>query len=57
MFTRILVPLDGSANAKKALPHARALARTLEIPITLIAVVETAADFFCKKKCVISIRS
>jgi uncharacterized membrane protein len=25
MFTRILVPLDGSAIAEKALPHARAL--------------------------------
>jgi nucleotide-binding universal stress UspA family protein len=45
MFTRILVPLDGSANAEKALPHARALARTLGIPITLIAVIETVADF------------
>ena len=48
MFTRILVPLDGSAIAEKALPHARALGRTLEIPITLIAVIETAADFFTK---------
>ena len=49
MFTRILVPLDGSDNAEKALPYARALARTLEIPITLITVVETAADFFPKE--------
>ncbi|HZA55835.1 MAG TPA: universal stress protein [Candidatus Udaeobacter sp.] len=49
MFTRILVPLDGSPNAEKTLPHARALARTLEIPITLIAVIETAADFFTKR--------
>jgi len=49
MFTRILVPLDGSAIAEKALPHARALGRTLEIPITLITVVETAAHFSTKK--------
>jgi nucleotide-binding universal stress UspA family protein len=49
MFTRILVPLDGSAIAEKALPHARALGRTLEIPITLITVIETTADFSEKK--------
>jgi len=45
MFTRILVPLDGSDNAERALPYARALARTLEIPVILITVVETAAGF------------
>jgi nucleotide-binding universal stress UspA family protein len=50
MFTRILVPLDGSAIVEKALPHARALGRTLEIPITLITVIETAADFSDKKE-------
>ena len=49
MFTRILVPLDGSPIAEKALPHARALVRVLKIPITLIAVIETAADFSEKK--------
>ena len=49
MFTRILVPLDESDNAERALPYARALARTLEIPVTLITVVETAADGFPKK--------
>src|SRR5919106_6670712 len=49
MFTRILVPLDGSATAEKALPYARALARTQEIPITLIAVIHTAADFSTEK--------
>jgi nucleotide-binding universal stress UspA family protein len=49
MFTRILVPLDGSASAEKALPRARALGRTLGIPTTLITVVETAADLFKKK--------
>ena len=49
MFTRILVPLDGSPIAEKALPHARALGRVLKIPITLIAVIETATDFSEKK--------
>ncbi|HEX5020234.1 MAG TPA: universal stress protein, partial [Candidatus Binatia bacterium] len=49
MFTRILVPLDGSSVAEKALPHARALGRVLKIPITLIAVIETATDFSGKK--------
>jgi nucleotide-binding universal stress UspA family protein len=49
MFTRVLVPLDGSDNAEKVLPHARALARTLGIPITLMTVIGTAADFFTGK--------
>jgi nucleotide-binding universal stress UspA family protein len=43
MFTRILVPLDGSPIAEKALPHARALARTLKIPVTLLTAIETAS--------------
>jgi nucleotide-binding universal stress UspA family protein len=45
MFTRLLVPLDGSPVAEKALPHARALGRILDVPITLITVIETAGDF------------
>jgi nucleotide-binding universal stress UspA family protein len=45
VFTRLLVPLDGSPVAEKALPHARALGRILGIPITLITVIETADDF------------
>ena len=49
MFTRVLVPLDRSDNAERALPYARAWARTLEIPVTLITVVETAAEVFPKK--------
>jgi nucleotide-binding universal stress UspA family protein len=49
MFTRILVPLDGSAVAEKALPLARALARTMKIPVTLIAVIETAGDWYKRK--------
>jgi nucleotide-binding universal stress UspA family protein len=50
MFTQILVPLDGSPTAEKALPHARALARALKIPITLIAVIHTTAEFSTEKK-------
>ena len=49
MFTRLLVPLDGSAIAEKALPHARALGRILGIPITLLTVIETADDFSKKR--------
>ena len=49
MFTRLLVPLDGSPIAEKALPHARALERMLQLPVTLLAVVETAADFSGEK--------
>jgi nucleotide-binding universal stress UspA family protein len=49
MFTRILVPLDGSATAEKALPYARALGRALEIPVELLAAIETAGDFSTEK--------
>lgn len=49
MFTRILVPLDGSVTAEKALPYARSLARTLEIPVELLAAIETAGDFASAK--------
>jgi nucleotide-binding universal stress UspA family protein len=49
VFTRILVPLDGSASAEKVLPYARALARALEIPVELVAVIETAGDFSAEK--------
>ena len=48
MLNHILVPLDGSAIAEKALPYARALGKTLKVPITLITAVEPAADFFSK---------
>jgi nucleotide-binding universal stress UspA family protein len=50
MLTRILVPLDGSATAEKVLPHACTLAQALEIPITLLAVIHTTADFSTEKK-------
>jgi nucleotide-binding universal stress UspA family protein len=40
MYTRMLVPLDGSETAEKVLPYARALARGLKIPVELLAVIE-----------------
>jgi len=40
MFTRILIPLDGSKTAEKVLPYARFLARNLKLPVELLAVVD-----------------
>jgi len=40
MYTRMLVPLDGSQTAEKVLPYARTLAESLKIPVELIAVTE-----------------
>jgi nucleotide-binding universal stress UspA family protein len=40
MYSRILVPLDGSKIAENVLPYARFLAAKLEIPTELISVVE-----------------
>jgi nucleotide-binding universal stress UspA family protein len=40
MYTRILVPLDGSKIAEGVLPYARLLARELKIPIELMTVVD-----------------
>ncbi len=42
MFTRILIPLDGSKTAEKVLPYARFLAGALKLPIELLAVVDIA---------------
>lgn len=38
---RILIPLDGSANAEAVLPHALALGQALQAEYTLLRVVET----------------
>jgi nucleotide-binding universal stress UspA family protein len=38
----MLVPLDGSKTAEKALPYARALTRALKLPVELLAVVDIA---------------
>jgi nucleotide-binding universal stress UspA family protein len=42
MFTRILIPLDGSTAAEQIMPYARMLARRLKIPVELLAVVDIA---------------
>jgi nucleotide-binding universal stress UspA family protein len=43
MYTQILIPLDGSKTAEKALPYARAMAGALKVPIELLGVVDIAA--------------
>jgi nucleotide-binding universal stress UspA family protein len=40
----ILVPLDGSALAEQALPHAAVLAKALQLRIVLVRVTSTLAD-------------
>jgi nucleotide-binding universal stress UspA family protein len=42
MYTKILVPLDGSKTAEKVLPYARYLAGRFKIPIELLAVIDIA---------------
>ena len=42
MYTKILVPLDGSAVAEQVLPYTRTLASGLKIPVELIGVVDIA---------------
>jgi nucleotide-binding universal stress UspA family protein len=42
MFDRILVPLDLSDRAERALPHATTLARALDVPVVLLHVVDIA---------------
>jgi nucleotide-binding universal stress UspA family protein len=43
MFTRVLVPLDGSKLAESALPAATGLAERLQIPVTLLHLIEADA--------------
>lgn len=40
MYTRLLIPLDGSRLAENVLPYARALARALDLRIDLLSVVD-----------------
>ena len=42
MYSRILVPLDGSKTAEKVLPYARYLANKFKVPVELLAVVDIA---------------
>jgi nucleotide-binding universal stress UspA family protein len=43
MFTRMLIPLDGSTTAEAVLPYARLLAENLKIPVELMTVIDVAA--------------
>jgi nucleotide-binding universal stress UspA family protein len=40
MYSKILIPLDGSKTAENVLPFARCFARSLQIPVELMAVVD-----------------
>lgn len=42
MYSKILVPLDGSQTAEKVLPYARYLAGKFKVPVELLAVVDIA---------------
>ncbi len=43
MYTRMLIPLDGSKVAEQVLPYARFLAKALKIPVALLQVVDLEA--------------
>ena len=42
MYTRILIPLDGSKTAENVLPYARFLAGAFKVPVELMAVIDIA---------------
>jgi nucleotide-binding universal stress UspA family protein len=42
MYTRILIPLDGSKTAEQALPYARTLANKLKVPVEFMGVIDIA---------------
>jgi nucleotide-binding universal stress UspA family protein len=42
MYSKILIPLDGSTTAEKVLPYARYLAGRFKTPIELLAVIDIA---------------
>jgi nucleotide-binding universal stress UspA family protein len=46
MFKRVLVPLDGSARAERALPVAEKIARAVHGSIILLQVVRESADLY-----------
>src|SRR4030095_3463691 len=43
MYTRMLIPLDGSQAAEQVLPYARFVAKALKIPVELLEVVDLEA--------------
>lgn len=48
MYTKILVPLDGSQLSEGVLPYARFLAKTLKIPVELLQAIEPeTVSVFC----------
>ena len=51
MYSRILVPLDGSRLSERILPWARSVVRTFNIPVELLVVIEPeAVAAFCDAK-------
>ena len=42
MYSKILIPLDGSKTAERVLPYARYLAGKFKVPIELLAVIDIA---------------
>jgi nucleotide-binding universal stress UspA family protein len=42
MYSRILIPVDGSDSAEHVLPYARVVAKTLAVPVELMEVVDLA---------------
>jgi nucleotide-binding universal stress UspA family protein len=42
MYSKILIPLDGSKTAEKVLPYARNMAGKFKIPVELLAVIDIA---------------
>ena len=45
MYTHIVVPLDGSADSERALPHAQELAKAFGATLHLIQVVSRSEEF------------
>lgn len=45
MYTKLVVPLDGSIVAEAALPHAEAIAGPLDLEILLLSVVDYSEEF------------
>lgn len=43
MYTRMLIPLDGSKVAEQVLPYARCLAKALAIPVELLEIIDLEA--------------
>ena len=46
MYTRILVPLDGSGLAEQSMPYVRLLGGAFNIPVDLLNVFDSAVPQF-----------